>query len=69
MTKSKFKKGISATEVLPDNINMVGKEMPLFTDAVEYNKRSLKDLGKIVNQYEFTPEDKAKLKQIIKANK
>ena len=69
MTKSKFKKGISVAEVLPDNIKMVGKEMPLFTDAVEYNKRSSKDLGKIVNQYEFTPEDKAKLKQIIKANK
>tara|TARA_Y100000389_G_C17463926_1_gene523927 strand:+ start:1371 stop:1580 length:210 start_codon:yes stop_codon:yes gene_type:complete len=69
MTKAKFKKGVSIAEVLPHTIKMVGKEMPLTTDAVEYNKHSLKDLDKVLEQIEFTPEQLAKLKQIIEANK
>ncbi len=69
MTKTKFKKGVSVAEVLPDTIKMVGKEMSLTTDAVEFNKYSLKDLDKVLDQIELDPDWEARLRKIIEDSK
>ena len=48
---------------------MIGEAMPLTTDAVEFNKHSMKDLDKVLDTIQMTPSEMTKLKQIIEASK
>jgi len=41
----------------------------LGNDAVQFNKHSLKDLDKVLDQIELDPNWEAKLKQIIEESK
>jgi len=65
----KFTKGFSAAKVLPSDTKMTGKVLPLGTDTVQFNKNSMQDLDKVLDQIELTPEQMAKLQQIIEACK
>ena len=56
-------------EQLTNNHPMVGEAMPLTTDAVEFNKHSLKDLDKVLDQIELDPDWEARLKNIIEDSK
>ena len=62
---TKFKKYVNVAELLSDDFEMVGEAMPLTTDAVEFNKHSLKDLDKVLDQIELDPDWEARLKNII----
>ena len=66
---TKFKKGINVAELISDDFEMVGEAMPLTIDAVEFNRHSLKDLNKVLDQIEIDPDWEARLKNIIEDSK
>ncbi len=66
---TKFIKGFKVAELLSDEFEMIGEAMPLGNDAVQFNKHSLKDLDKVLDQIELDPNWEAKLKQIIEESK
>ena len=62
---SEFKKGVVVADLLSDKVEMIGEAMPLETDAVEFNKRSLAELDEVLDQIQISPAWIAKLEQII----
>ena len=57
-------------ELISDDFEMIGEAMPLQTDAVEFNKRSLAELDDVLDEIiETNPEWMARLEQIIEAGK
>jgi hypothetical protein len=63
-----FVKQTVTAELLSDDFEMIGKAMPLSTDAVKLNKKSMKDLDKVLDAIQLSPEEMARLKQIIEAS-
>tara|TARA_B100000497_G_scaffold92448_1_gene103292 strand:- start:223 stop:429 length:207 start_codon:yes stop_codon:yes gene_type:complete len=67
---TKFEKSAIIAELISDDFEMIGEAMPLQTDAVEFNKRSLAELDDVLDEIiETNPEWMARLEQIIEANK
>ena len=66
---SQFEKQTIEPELLSDDFEMVGEAMPLTIDAVEFNRHSLKDLDKVLDQIEIDPDWEARLKNIIEDSK
>jgi hypothetical protein len=67
---SEFKKGVVVADLLSDKVEMIGEAMPLETDAVEFNKRSLAELDDVLDEIiERNPEWISRLEQIIEASK
>lgn len=64
-----FKNTAIIAELLSNDYEMIGEAMPLKTDAVKFNKHSMKDLDKVLDTIQLTPSEMAKLKQIIEATK
>lgn len=64
-----FENTVIIAEQLTNNHEMIGEAMPLTTDAVEFNKHSMKDLDKVLDTIQMTPSEMTKLKQIIEASK
>jgi len=64
-----FTKIDMVVEMISDHYEMIGEEMPLATNAVEFNKHSLKDLDKVLDQIELDPDWEARLRNIIEDNK
>lgn len=64
-----FENTIIIAEQLTNNHEMIGEAMPLTTDAVKFNKHSMKDLDKVLDTIQMTPSEMTKLKQIIEASK
>lgn len=62
-----FKKQKVIAELLSDDFEMIGDAMPLSTDAVDLNRKSMKDLDKVLDTIQLSPAEMAKLKQIIEA--
>ena len=57
-------------ELISDDFEMTGEAMPLETDAVEFNKRSLAELDDVLEEIiKHNPEWVARLEQIIEASK
>ena len=57
-------------ELISDDFEMTGEAMPLETDAVEFNKRSLAELDDVLEEIiKHNPEWMARLEQIIEAGK
>ena len=67
---TEFEKRPIIPELISDDLEMIGEEMPLQTDTIELNKRSLAELDDVLDEIiERNPELKAKLEQIIEASK
>ncbi len=67
---TKFEKSAIIAELISDDFEMIGEAMPLQTDAVEFNKRSLAELDDVLDEIiETNPEWMARLEQIIEAGK
>jgi hypothetical protein len=67
---AEFKKGVVVADLLSDKVEMIGEAMPLETDAVEFNKRSLAELDDVLDEIiERNPEWISRLEQIIEASK
>ena len=67
---TKFEKSAIIAELISDKFEMTGEAMPLQTDAVEFNKRSLAELDDVLDEIsESNPEWMARLEQIIEAGK
>ena len=57
-------------ELISDDFEMTGEAMPLETNAVEFNKRSLAELDDVLEEIiKHNPEWMARLEQIIEASK
>lgn len=66
---TKFEKTAIIAELISDDFEMIGEAMPLQTDAVEFNKRSLAELDDVLDEIiERNPEWMARLKLIIEAS-
>ena len=67
---TKFEKSAIIAELISDDFEMTGEAMPLQTDAVEFNKRSLAELDDVLDEIiETNPEWMARLEQIMEAGK
>ena len=67
---TKFENSAIIAELISDDFEMIGEAMPLQTDAVEFNKRSLAELDDVLDEIiETNPEWMARLEQIIEAGK
>ena len=64
-----FTKIDMVVELLSDEFEMIGEDMPLATNAAELNKHSLKDLDKVLDQIEIDPDWEARLRNIIEDSK
>lgn len=65
-----FEKTAIIAELISDDYEMTGEAMPLQTDAVEFNKRSLAELDDVLDEIiERNPKWMARLEQIIEAGK
>ena len=64
-----FENTVIIAEQLTNNHEMIGEAMPLTTDAVKFNKHSMKDLDKVLDTIQMTSSEMTKLKQIIEASK